>query len=170
MSMDCVKNAPTEQKKTAEIYTPPQPTGKTGQELSTIYCGSCHAYAAPDMLDKKTWLKECLPNMGSRLGILTEGYNPVRGLSPMDEYFVLEANIYPKNPVMTQEDWQKIVDFYQNTAPNQLPPPPKQLPSFLHHPAPNVCKRISIQRLARRPMSFPVSIRINRLIVSTSPV
>ena len=122
------KNAPTEQKQTSDTYTPPQPSGKTGQELSTIYCGSCHAYTSPDLLNKTTWLKECLPNMGSRLGIHTEGYNPLRGLSPMDEFHFIEAKIFPENPVLTQEDWLKIIDFYKNNAPNQLPLPPKQLP------------------------------------------
>lgn len=121
-------NAPTGQKQTTETYTPPQPSGKTGQELSTIYCGSCHAYTSPDLLDKTTWMKECLPNMGSRLGMHTEGYNPMRGLSPMDEFYFIDANVYPQNPVLTQEDWQKIVDFYQKNAPIQLPQPPKQLP------------------------------------------
>ncbi len=122
------KNAPTAQKQTSETYTPPQPSGKTGKVLSTIYCGSCHAYASPDLLDKTTWMKECLPNMGSRLGIHTEGYNPLHGLSAMDEFYFIEAKIFPENPVLTQEDWLKIIDFYKNNAPNQLPLPPKQLP------------------------------------------
>ncbi len=121
-------NAPINQKQTKETYTPPQPTGKTGQELSTIYCSSCHAYTSPDLLDKTTWLNECLPNMGSRLGMHTEGYNPLHGMSPMDEYFITEAQVYPQNPVLTQEDWQKIVDYYQKNAPNQLPQPLQQLP------------------------------------------
>lgn len=128
------KNAPTEQKQTTETYTLPQASGKTGQELSEIYCGSCHVYPAPDLLDKKTWLKVCLPNMGSRLGIHTEGYNPLRGLSQLDQFLIGDAKTYPQNPVLAQEDWQKILDFYQKNAPDKLPQPPKHLPVKLGLP------------------------------------
>ena len=134
------KNAPAEQKQTEETYTPPQPTGKTGEELSTIFCSSCHAYPTPDLLDKKMWLKECLPNMGSRLGIYTEGYNPIKGLSQMDEFFILQAHTYPKNPVLAQEDWDKIVAFYQKSAPEKMPEPPKRLSVKLGLPFFNIKK------------------------------
>ncbi len=128
------KNAPIEKKQITETYTPPQPSGKSGQELSSIYCGMCHLYPEPNLLDKQTWLKQCLPNMGSRLGIHTEGYNPMKGLSPMDEFYILEAKTYPQNPLLAQEDWQKILDFYKNAAPNALPQQNKRLPVKLGLP------------------------------------
>ena len=41
----------------------------SGEALAKQYCGSCHLYTAPDLLDKKTWKESVLPNMGWRLGI-----------------------------------------------------------------------------------------------------
>lgn len=134
------KNATPEQKQPTETYTPPQSTNKTGQELSTIYCSSCHAYPTPDLLDKKTWLKECLPNMGYRLGIRTEGYNPMKGLSQMEEFLILETKVFPQNPVLTKEDWEKIVAYYQASAPDKLAEQPKRLPVKLGLPFFNIKK------------------------------
>lgn len=148
------KNTPTEQKQTIEEYMPPQPSGKTGQELSVIHCGRCHLYPEPNLLDKKTWLEECLPNMGCRLGINTEGYDPVKGMSPMDQFLISDAKIYPKNPVLVQEDWQKILDFYKNNAPDKLPAPPKQLPVKLGLPnfeikKPNISLQMAMTTLCQ---------------------
>jgi FG-GAP-like repeat len=134
------KNAAPQQNQTAEAYTPPQPTNKTGEELSTIYCGSCHAYPKPDLLKKEMWMQKCLPNMGSRLGIHTEGYNPMKGMNQMDQFFFNELKIYPQNPVLAQEDWAKIVTFYQNAAPKELPKQPSRLPVKLGLPFFNIKK------------------------------
>lgn len=119
---ECVacRNTPAEKKLTTETYTAPKPSGKTGEELSLIYCGSCHAYPAPQLLDTATWMKECLPNMGCRLGMTTEGYNPIKNLSQMDQFLVNETKVYPQNPTIAQEDWQKILDFYKKNAPAKL--------------------------------------------------
>ena len=128
------KNTTADTKQKTEVYTPPQPSGKTGQELSVIYCSRCHVYPEPNLLDKETWFKECLPNMGCRLGINTEGYNPVKGMSQIDQFLIGDANVYPTKPALVQDDWQKILDFYKNSAPNKLPEPPKQVPVKLGLP------------------------------------
>jgi hypothetical protein len=111
----------------AKDTLPPVPSGKTGKELAEIYCGSCHLYPEPSLLDTGSWLRELLPNMGARLGIRTEGYNPLRKLNPEDAMMIGVENIYPEKPLIAVEDWVKIVAFYRETAPSVLPPAKTQL-------------------------------------------
>ena len=113
------KNSNATSEKQAVINNP-TPSGKSGKELSEIYCGSCHQYPTPDLLDKTNWTKGLLPNMGARLGIKTTNYNPLKGLGIEDQIMIDAENIYPKTPMLAQEDWDKIVAFYQNEAPEKL--------------------------------------------------
>ena len=36
------------------------------------------------------------------------------------------ANVYPKQPVLTNEEWEKIVEFYMKNAPEKLPSSPQR--------------------------------------------
>src|SRR6266850_1187339 len=40
-----------------------------GERLAKTYCGSCHAFTRPEMLDKTTWQKFVLPEMAFRMGL-----------------------------------------------------------------------------------------------------
>jgi mono/diheme cytochrome c family protein len=42
---------------------------KAGKKLATQYCGSCHQFPEPSLLDTKSWENGVLPQMGPRLGI-----------------------------------------------------------------------------------------------------
>ncbi|MGH2563341.1 MAG: hypothetical protein ACRDE5_02430, partial [Ginsengibacter sp.] len=46
---------------------------QTGEELAKIYCATCHVFPSPSLLDKSTWEKSVLKNMGWRLGIRKAG-------------------------------------------------------------------------------------------------
>jgi hypothetical protein len=80
-----------------------------GKSLSEKYCISCHKYAGPEMLDQETWTKHVLPAMAKRLGIE-----------------VYQEDQYVNNPsaktAITYDDWLKIVDYYNKTAPKALKP------------------------------------------------
>ncbi len=98
------------------------PKDSSGDTLSIAkkFCGSCHLYPDPQLCDKTTWNKTLLPNMGYRLGIKSDSYNPLADLDMVDQALVLQANIYPDHPLISQLDWSKIVDYYLSHAPDSL--------------------------------------------------
>ncbi len=89
----------------------------TDKELiARRHCAGCHIYPEPDLLDKNTWLTQTLPAMGPHLGIIEydgEEY-------PLDETEYLPENFYPDYAVATDEEWQSILDFYEEMAPERL--------------------------------------------------
>jgi len=88
------------------------------------FCGnSCHLLPDPSLLDKKTWTDKVLPNMGCRLGIQTEGYNPY-GLYGMEEVGELvKNNVYPDLPLVSVKDWTKIMAYFKAYSPDSIPVP-----------------------------------------------
>jgi hypothetical protein len=114
---------------TPEVYTPPKPTNRSGSELAQTYCVSCHQLPDPKMLPKEIWEKGVMPNMALRLGV---GNQMVKLMSMSNEEMmaVMEAGIYPENPVLAPEDYQKIIDYYVKNAPEKpFPQAKKVLPS-----------------------------------------
>ncbi|GAA4467583.1 VCBS repeat-containing protein [Nibrella saemangeumensis] len=107
-----------------------------GKQLALRYCGTCHLFPEPGLLDKKTWITGVLPNMGMRLGIKIPGQDTLKPLSPEEEQAVSALNIYPEQAALSVADWQKIVSYYEENAPDD-PLPQKthasitgQLPLF----------------------------------------
>ena len=78
---------------------------KTGEELSKTYCASCHLFPDPGLLDKKTWKEGVLPAMAKQLGIDN----------------VYETILPNQKPLVTVEQWKKILNYYINTAPGVMP-------------------------------------------------
>lgn len=92
-----------------------------GAELSRTYCASCHVYPEPSLLDKRSWFDGVLPSMGPRLGMTFYRaeqymYNTSDALVP--------KGLYPKEPVMSQEEWELIVEYMVHHAPDSLTPAP----------------------------------------------
>jgi hypothetical protein len=77
---------------------------ETGEELSKTYCGSCHLFPDPALLDKRAWKEDVLPGMAKQLGI---------------DY--LYETPFSNQSVITVEEWKKILAYYINTAPVALP-------------------------------------------------
>ncbi|MEL6867016.1 MAG: hypothetical protein AAFP19_21505 [Bacteroidota bacterium] len=98
-----------------------QDDGADGEQLAKAYCGGCHLYAAPELLDKKSWEKGVLPKMALYLGIKAKDSNPLEGMSYADLQIILEAKVFPNKAVISSEHWQAIQAFYLNNAPDQLP-------------------------------------------------
>lgn len=109
---------------TASKYVAPSDT--VGDTLTIVrkFCGiSCHLFPEPSLLDKSTWAKQVLPNMGSRLGIKTEGYNPY-GFYGMEEIAeMVKRNIYPEFPLISKKDWSKILDYFDTYSPDSIQVP-----------------------------------------------
>jgi hypothetical protein len=90
-----------------------------GRALAQVYCQSCHMLPDPSLADAKTWSNAILPLMGPRLGIFN--YNYTRYHS-----YIYDRNVprgfYPRKPVLSPNDWQRIIDYYSATSPDSLPP------------------------------------------------
>jgi len=93
----------------------------SGEELSKIYCSSCHVYPSPGLLDKSTWEKGVLPEMAFRLGIREGDRDPYKSIEPEEASLIKKAGIYPDKPVLSSDDWEKIRRFYLETAPGNYP-------------------------------------------------
>ena len=94
-----------------------------GKQLSEKYCGNCHQYPKPDLLDKSTWRASVLPRMGYLMGIYDEDREKaLAGVleEGLGRQIVEAANIFPKQALLPVEDWQKIKSYYLNTAPESL--------------------------------------------------
>jgi hypothetical protein len=106
-----------------QMASPAMEEFKLGQQLSLERCGSCHLYPEPAVLDKVNWGLEVLPDMGSWLGIRDYPYEQL-DLDPR----VREANIIPKDPQMSLEEWRAICAYYLAAAPSQVAPPENRPP------------------------------------------
>lgn len=101
-------------------------TSMSGEELAKIHCASCHKYPAPDLLDKSTWGNFVLLRMAAFLGIYHDNVQyldkmPPQWIEPgMGGQRVAAAKIYPDEPLISREDWEKIRDFYLKNAPAKL--------------------------------------------------
>lgn len=98
------------------------------EKLVQSYCGSCHALPAPNLLDKKTWKEGVLPKMALRLGIEQQSMVFYENFSADETIAFAQANIYPNAPILPKEDWDKIVEYYINNAPDKLPDSSKKYP------------------------------------------
>src|SRR3981081_1680618 len=45
------------------------PRKSEGEQLARSYCAACHVFAEPQLLDKRTWQRDVLPQMALRLGL-----------------------------------------------------------------------------------------------------
>lgn len=99
------------------------------RSLAVRYCSSCHTFPEPALLDKKTWTASVLPKMGWRLGVRKAGEDPFAELEPEEKERVRAAGIYPDKPLIALADWQKLVAYYEQQAPEKLPDIPPAPPS-----------------------------------------
>ncbi len=100
--------------------------------LYNSYCASCHK--APDIADlpKKIWKEDILPEMGARLGIRENGYDPLHGLSFTEMEAILKTGTFPDRPVIRPEDWAILRNYILKLAPDSiLNPTKKKMPSVI---------------------------------------
>ncbi|MES2519174.1 MAG: VCBS repeat-containing protein [Bacteroidota bacterium] len=105
--------------KKKEEYIPPQPSKESGLVLAQTYCGSCHQFPSPDLIEKEVWKDHVLPKMARRLGLEPDLFKIYEGIELEELPIITEAGIYPEKPVMAKEDWQKIVKYYLDNAPDK---------------------------------------------------
>jgi VCBS repeat protein len=88
------------------------PKQSEGEKLARKHCAACHVFPEPRLLDKKSWEEGVLPQMAIRLRI------PPKSL--FDESFRNPYLMVLNKPV-PEADWQKIVGYYLEHAPDTLP-------------------------------------------------
>lgn len=90
------------------------------EKLARQYCGSCHLYPEPELLDRNTWLNGVLPVMGPKMGIY-EHRGQTYTMHERADTPLLRTKIYPDKPMLGSDDWQRILDFYAKRAPEVRP-------------------------------------------------
>lgn len=104
---------------------PPPPSNLSGKELAEIHCANCHMFPAPDLLDKSGWQNGVLPEMAYRMGVKPL-IDKIGSYDPSELAAVLQSGNYPDQPLVAEEDWQKIIRYYVDNAPEKpLPQAPK---------------------------------------------
>ena len=102
---------------------------ESGAALAEAWCGGCHAAPEPAALDRATWTRNVLPEMGARLGIYEFRGRRWRP----DPSF--PASTYPPESLLPLADWAKIFDHYRDGAPaarrSSAPPPVRTTGRFL---------------------------------------
>jgi len=83
-------------------------------------CGSCHLFPEPELLDKYTWKNGVLPVMGPKMGIFEHQGEKYTTHELGDPHLL--SKIYPDKPVISAAQWQKLIDYYWNNAPENMPP------------------------------------------------
>lgn len=97
------------------------PESLDGAALATTYCASCHQYPSPVLLDQKSWQHYILPRMGYFMGIYQHpGQRDSLIETGAATTKIEQANIFPKQPILTAEEWQAIQGFYLDNAPKDL--------------------------------------------------
>ena len=111
-------------RKTETISYPVPGHKLTTEELAQAYCGACHQFPEPELLSKSLWEQKVLKDMGRRLGIRSDDYDPFARRSMYDAFMLRRSGVYPTDTLISQEDWQKIESYYLDQAPSQVEEPP----------------------------------------------
>ncbi|TFV94642.1 VCBS repeat-containing protein [Algoriphagus kandeliae] len=92
-----------------------------GEKLAELYCGNCHLKPDPEILDRNTWETKVLPDMRMRMGLyLAEDFGVTL---PADNG--VPKGIYSEIPLIKRDDWQKLKNYYLESAPT-TPLPQKE--------------------------------------------
>lgn len=82
-----------------------------GHRLAQTYCLSCHLFPEPELLNKSAWEQGALPMMAPWLGLAKPD------LERRSDGEIIEANVFPSSPILSQQDWQAIQSYYKEAAP-----------------------------------------------------
>ena len=98
---------------------------RRGRELAEKYCVACHLLPEPDSLTKGAWAHYIQPEMAKWLGV-----EPVDYEGMADGKILQQAAIYPPSPIIPEDDWFAIWDYYRAAAPSRLPAAQRTTPTL----------------------------------------
>src|SRR5205809_1550630 len=93
-----------------------------GRELAQKYCATCHLFPEPALLTKTAWVHQIQPEMAKWVRLERVDYE---GMT--DGKILQEAGLFPPSPILAEEDWFAIWDYYRAAAPSR-PAPQKAKP------------------------------------------
>lgn len=97
----------------------------SGEQLANGYCAACHVKPEPEVLDRLTWETKVLPDMRKRMGLYLE--EDFGSALPEDEG--VPSGIYSKTQLISRENWQKLLAYYLENAPETpIPQAEKETP------------------------------------------
>ncbi|HEX8039563.1 MAG TPA: VCBS repeat-containing protein, partial [Chryseosolibacter sp.] len=99
---------------------------KQPEALARRTCSACHLFPEPSLLDKKTWQQGVLPEMALRMGL---DISKLPGTSAAELNEILKA--LPSNPMIPEQEWEAIQEYYLRAAPDSLDPAPDPHPVLL---------------------------------------
>lgn len=85
-----------------------------GRELAQRYCVSCHLVPDPKLLTRSQWVHQIMPQMAVWFGV-----EPVNYGSMKDGKLLEAAGLFPEKPLLSEEEWFAIWDYYRNAAPSE---------------------------------------------------
>jgi hypothetical protein len=88
------------------------------ERLAKQYCGSCHTFPEPALLDKKTWAEKVMPEMAFRMGLDNSALSTI---SFEDQPAILRS--LPIHPMISEADWKRIKEYYLTLSPDSLSVP-----------------------------------------------
>lgn len=105
------KKTPSETKEVAKI---------DGKLLAEMHCARCHAFPEPTVMPKRYW-KEVLPIMGFHLGKVPKGKILDDFKNRVAKERLDASGLFPTEAMISDDEWQAIIDFYDENAPGNLP-------------------------------------------------
>jgi hypothetical protein len=91
------------------------------ERLAKTVCASCHLFPEPSLLPQSVWKETVLPQMGYQLGIYPSDSFRLHLLEQgKGGEKLIEAGIFPAQPRISREDWEKITTYYLKRAPQTL--------------------------------------------------
>ncbi len=86
--------------------------------LARNYCGACHAFPSPALLDKQTWKTSVLPVMANFMNLRYVG-DSLKIISSLLR--APDSAALPDVVTISPEDFRRIEAFYLSAAPDSLP-------------------------------------------------
>ncbi len=91
-----------------------------GQQLTAQYCQNCHTHVNPDQLPNRIWKDEVLPKMGAYMGIYEKDSRASLMEDGSARRYIITNDVFPENPKLTVDEWNKIKEYYLDNAPDEL--------------------------------------------------
>lgn len=90
------------------------PALQKGRDNAVKYCTACHLLPEPELLTKTAWVHHVQPEMAKWLGIERVDYEGMQ-----DGKLLQEAALFPNAPLLSEEEWFSIWDYYRAFAPSR---------------------------------------------------
>ncbi len=103
------------------------PSLERGRTLASQYCGLCHFQPHPEILPKRSW-EAVLGYMGFWLGMedlsFLEDHPDFAQQNVASRLQVLmRENVFPAAPLLSEDDWEQLRNYYVTEAPEVALPP-----------------------------------------------